>query len=126
MFMSATKELCLLASQLPRVIDAIESELRTVKERMKMLQKAGLIYASEHWREKKYLYLIHPMRDGDRRREYIGADENRIAGARAGIERGRQFNQLSANLKELEARTRNGVAALRAARRELLLSQRKE
>jgi len=46
--MSATKQLRQLAAQLPRIIDAIEGELKTVSQRMKVLQKAGLIYASEN------------------------------------------------------------------------------
>ena len=117
--MSATKQLRQLAAQLPRVIDAIEGELKTVSHRMEVLQKAGLIYASEHWRESKYLYLIYPMRDGNRRREYIGADANRITEARAGIGRGKEFDQLSAKLKELNARINNSVAALKEAVRQL-------
>ena len=117
--MSAIKHLRQLAARLPRVIDAIGGELKAVSRRMAVLQRAGLIYASEHWRENKYLYLIYPTHDGARRREYIGADTDRIAEARAGIERGKEFDQLSAKLKQLEASMNNGVAALQEAGRQL-------
>lgn len=117
--MSANKQIRRLAAQLPRIIDALEGEWNTVNQRMKALQAQGLIYAAEHWRESKYLYLIYPMHEGKRRREYIGAHADRIAAARAGIERAKKFDELSARLKHLDACMTNGVAALQEAGRRL-------
>lgn len=117
--MSAIKDLRQLADRLPGQIDKLDTELRDVLKRMKALQKAGLIYASEHWREDKYLYLIYPMQDGARRREYIGADADRIAAARAGIERGKEFDTLAAKRRALEASVVNGARVLQEAARVL-------
>jgi len=117
--MSGTKQLRQLANSVPRLIDKIDVELQDVSRRMKALERAGLIYASEHWREEKYLYLIYPMREGDRRRVYIGADAERVAAARAGIERGREFDQLAKKRREIESCMNNASSALRDAVRSL-------
>jgi hypothetical protein len=119
MFMSAIKDLRQFADRLPGQIDKLDAELRDVLKRMTALQKAGLIYASEHWREDKYLYLIYPMQDGARRREYIGADADRTAAARAGIERGKEFDTLAAKRRALEASAVNGARVLQEAARVL-------
>lgn len=117
--MSAIKDLRQFADRLPGQIDKLDAELRDVLKRMTALQKAGLIYASEHWREDKYLYLIYPMQDGARRREYIGADADRTAAARAGIERGKEFDTLAAKRRALEASAVNGARVLQEAARVL-------
>lgn len=47
---------------------------------MKRLDAAGRIYATPHWRDGKYLYLLHPGKgDGQRgAREYIGAKREAV------------------------------------------------
>ena len=67
-----------LASQLPALIAAHKADLASKQKAMKELQTAGLTYAAEHWRDGKYLYLIHPSRDGQRERKYVGADPAKI------------------------------------------------
>ena len=108
-----------IVAALPRLIDGIDRELREVCSRMKVLEKNGLVYATEHWRDDRYLYLIYPMTGGDRRREYVGADSVKIAEARAGIERGREFDELAGRLKQIEGRLQRGAAAIQQAKREL-------
>lgn len=52
------------------------------------LGATGITNATPHYRDQKYLYLIHPTAsDGTRRREYIGADPARQADALARIAR---------------------------------------
>lgn len=78
----------------------IGEQIRTLKEKidaeqiiMDELKKAGLIYAGTWWKGGKYLYLIHPSDGfGYRKREYIGADTEKIAEAMAGIDRGRKYD----------------------------------
>ncbi|ELP8114103.1 hypothetical protein QTS20_004316, partial [Salmonella enterica] len=68
-----TAELVKLSAELPALIDALEVEIETVTQRMAALKKAGLIYASEHWRKDaegnpKYFYLLYPQQPGEPRK----------------------------------------------------------
>lgn len=96
------RELAKMAGRLPDLIDRLDAAIASTTVTMKSLESAGLIYAAEHWREGKYLYLIHPSKDGQRERKYVGADENKIAEARAGILRGQQYDDLATHLRKLE------------------------
>jgi hypothetical protein len=93
-----------LARQLPSLLQRQEDELREVQERMHALKAAGLIYAAEHWRNKKYFYLIYPQVGGQRKRQYVGTDPDRIAEARAGIQRGKDYDLLKENVAAIESR----------------------
>ena len=46
------------------------------------LTAAGCVDAREHWKDGKYLYLLSRMKDGVRRKKYIGNHPLRIAEAR--------------------------------------------
>jgi hypothetical protein len=88
----STAELVQLTRELSPLVGALDQRIDEILARMVQLEKAGLIQATEHWREgggePKYMYLLHPQKPGvRRRREYIGADPVRIAQARAGIVR---------------------------------------
>lgn len=92
---------------------------------MDTLKKAGLIYANEHWRkdsegQPKYFYLLYPQKQGEqRRRDYIGCDQERIESARRGIERAAEYDQLAAKLGRLTSRVYDVANALQEARRHL-------
>ena len=102
-----------LTDQLPALIAAHKAELVSKQNAMKALQEAGLIYASEHWRDGKYLYLIHPSRDGQRERKYIGADAGKIAEAQAGIRRGKEYDSISREVAQVERKLYQGADRLR-------------
>lgn len=61
------------AARLPDLIQSLAGQHREILSRMAALKRAGIIYAKPHYRQGKYLYLIYPMQDGVRRREYVGA-----------------------------------------------------
>lgn len=125
-----TAELAKLAADVPDLIDTLEGEVAQVVANMAALKKAGLIYATEHWRkekpanapkdaegEPKYLYLLYPQQPGEpRRRDYVGCDAGRIEEARAGIVRAEQYDRLAAEHSALECRMRRIADALREAR----------
>lgn len=46
------------------------------------LTAAGCIDAKEYWKGGKYLYLLYPMKDGVRRKKYVGSHPLRIEEAR--------------------------------------------
>lgn len=54
---ATVKQLNTLAAALPGVIAKLDAELATAQKRMAQLKRAGLVYATEHWREGRYLYL---------------------------------------------------------------------
>ena len=86
-----------------------------VAERMAALEAAGLIYAAEHWRAGRYLYLIYPMVDGVRPSPtYIGSDPARIAAAQAGIERGARFESYKQEASRLAGQAGCVARQLRA------------
>jgi len=109
------------AGKLPELIERNANEVERLAGEMKTLKKAGLIYASPHWRAKKYFYLIHPTNADGRRREYVGTDPDKIADAHAGIERAEQYDalrqQYDARLRELariERELQHAVAGLQS------------
>ncbi|HCF5252947.1 TPA: hypothetical protein NIG42_004824 [Pseudomonas aeruginosa] len=83
------------------------------------------MYASEHWRkdandEPKYFYLLYPQKHGEpRRRDYIGCDAAKIAEARAGIARAKEYDELAARLSSLSGRVHHVAGTLQDARRYL-------
>ncbi len=79
---------------LPDLIERSAGDVKSLDDQMKALKRAGLIYASPHWREGKYFYLIHPTTAEGRKREYVGTDPKRIEQAMAAIERAKQYDEL--------------------------------
>lgn len=91
------------AAEIIERVNALKTHLlNTIQEvsyntsRMKALDDAGRIYATPHWRDGKYLYLLYPGRDqkGKRVREYIGADAARVKASLQKVENARQFDEL--------------------------------
>ncbi len=98
------KELEDLSAKLPALIEAHSARVEDITAQMAALDKAGLIYASTHWREGKYFYLVYPVKAGDkRRRDYIGTDKAKIEAAELAIARAKEFDQLAAQLKRYES-----------------------
>lgn len=89
---------------LPGLVDQLEQERAEIARQMAALKRAGLIYATLHTRANKYLYLIYPMQGGERRREYVGSDPDKIEAAKAAVERAKQYDALDAELQRLEGR----------------------
>ncbi len=96
------------ASRLPRLIESLAHAHQQIVSRMNDLERAGLIHATPHYRQGKYLYLIHPMKDGERRREYIGADPGKIEKALEAVNRVHKYEALSHKLARLEGALSKG------------------
>lgn len=75
------------------LLDRIQLIARNTSE-MQRLDAEGRIYASPHWREGRYLYLIHPSEGGRRVREYVGAEPKKIAKAMRGVQNAQNFDDL--------------------------------
>lgn len=102
-----TDSLSKVVKDLPDYIGALEEKIQAVSIKMARLKKAGLIYATEHWRrnnngEPKYFYLLYPLQAGEKRkRKYIGTDPKKIRSAQEAIQRSIEYDDLSRGLDEL-------------------------
>lgn len=87
--LSGLNQIRLVAEKLQQAWDSTHFEMAELKAQ-------GLIYAGTTYKAGKYLYLVYPYDDaGQRKREYIGADPDKIKEALAGIERARRYDMLS-------------------------------
>lgn len=91
------------ATKLPVQFGNLEARRLAIARAMAKLKRSGLIYATEHWRNGQYLYLLHPSKVGEkRRREYVGADPKRIQLAQAAIQRAKEFDALARELRDVD------------------------
>lgn len=106
--------------KLGQLIDKATGERKSIERNMRALKAKGLIYASPHWRDGRYLYLLYPLVNGKpRRREYIGADPERIEAAQQAIERARQYDTLNQRLSSLDAAISRAAQSVASAVSEL-------
>ncbi|MCL6467653.1 MAG: hypothetical protein I4O48_04940, partial [Ralstonia sp.] len=66
--------------------------------------------------------LIYPMQGGERRREYVGSDPDKIEAAKAAVERAKQYDALNVELPRLEGR----IAAVRGHLQEVMTLLRRK
>lgn len=95
-----------LAAQIEKGIERLKTVLDTNRAEMQRLKEDGLCNAAEHWRAGKYLYLIYPSQEGERKREYVGADPERITIARRHRENHARFRQIERENREVEGQLR--------------------
>lgn len=80
----------------------IEQQIREKAERIaelegkiRELEKMGTINASLHYKAGRYLYLIHPTHEsGDRVRQYVGAQPEKIREAQESVNRYHEAQEL--------------------------------
>ncbi len=72
-----------------------------ITKRIAAIESLGIIDASPYYRDGTYLYLIHPMKDGKREREYIGKDPTKVREALDKVERFKKWQDLQAKLHSL-------------------------
>lgn len=97
-----------------RLVDHNRAELRR-------LDADGRIYATPHYRAGRYLYLIHPTKDGERRRDYIGADPAKVADALRQVDNARNYDALEAEMLRIEGALYAATNQIEAAIRGLEL-----
>lgn len=105
-----------LAMELPQLIAGFHTVRHDLNKRMRTLEEQGLIYATQHYRSSKYLYLLYPMQPGEpRRRKYVGIDPEKIEAANAAILRAKEYDKLKKKLTELDFVHSLGCAKLHEA-----------
>lgn len=68
------------------------------------LQKQGIVDAYSHYKDGRYLLLIHPQVDGERKKEYIGAKKTHQTAALKAIERYKEWEKVCNVLDKLKYR----------------------
>ena len=92
-----------------------EADLLLVLADLPFLSAAHIQALLEHWREGRYLYLVHPQHDGERKREYVGTDPKKIKAAQDAIARARDYDALAERARQIEATVYDGGQRLASA-----------
>lgn len=88
------------AEQLVVRLQIAQAEQAKIKQRQQELQAAGMLDASPYWNPSGYLYVTGRMRQGERAREYIGKDADKVREALAKIERFKEHEELDKSLSD--------------------------
>ena len=75
--------------------------------RIAQLTAYGCINAKEYWKDGRYLYLLYPMKDGVRKKKYIGNHPLRIEEARKKLENYQTRSELNMTLRSIETELRH-------------------
>lgn len=114
------QSLSAVAASLPGCIAKLDASRAEIAGKMGALKDLGLIYATEHMKDGKYLVLLYPIQPGQpRRRDYVGKDPQKMQEAREAMQRARDYDALEAQAKRLDAVLYEGLGKLQDAARVL-------
>lgn len=97
---------------IPQRIATLRTLHQTLYQEQQALYSAGLIEAYPYWHQGKYLYLIHPMKNGLRKREYIGADPRKLSHVLVALRRATRYKKITARLQSLETQIGQATSLL--------------
>jgi len=82
----------------------LAGHISTIEHQIAALEQGGeMYYATEWWKDEKYLYLVFPTdQDGKRKRQYIGCDQQKITEARQKITRWQNHQDQQKELRRLQ------------------------
>lgn len=90
------------------ILDKVETGYRSLMNHQTELQaeldeieRLGYCDAKPYYRDEKYFYLIYPMKNGERKREYIGSDPEKIQDALDKIERKSRHDEIEKQINEI-------------------------
>lgn len=99
--------------RLEAALSQLEDQIDEMQVEINHLEAAGMINASEWWKDRKYLYLVHPVDPvGNRRRVYVGNDPQNVADAQAAIKRYEQWDKLQTKIRVLRDRHASTLSSL--------------
>lgn len=76
-------------------------KIAELEGKIRALEKLGTVNASLHYKAGRYLYLIHPTHEsGDRVRQYVGAQPEKIRGAQESVNRYHEAQELRQQLSK--------------------------
>lgn len=86
----------------------LAGHINTIEHQIAALEQHEMFYATEWWKDNKYLYLVSPTdQDGNRKRQYIGCDQQKIAEARQKITRWQTHRDLKKERLKLQLALRS-------------------
>lgn len=98
-------------------LDALDAELRQIKDAIDRTKAQGMTDATIHWRQEGMLELVYSInsdyaRRNGRRREYIGVDQDKIDEAMARIARHTRYQELLSDARHIYNQIRNIESAI--------------
>jgi hypothetical protein len=96
-----------LTTKIAEMIVARLKQQQQILDEIRDLETSGITDASMYWRDGKFLYLNHPSQNGERVREYVGSDPDKIKEAKAQVERYQRWVKLQSELRHIT----NGLVA---------------
>lgn len=91
--------------KMKRIEETIKMDLEMLDQLNKEkadIEQQGFTFGTIHYKAGKYAYLIRPQQDGERKREYIGADPINIQAAEDRIKRAKRHKELSIQLSAID------------------------
>lgn len=86
--------------QIEQQIREKAGKIAELERKIRELEKLGTVNASLHYKAGRYLYLIHPTHEsGDRVRQYIGTQPEKIREAQESVNRFHEVQELKNILK---------------------------
>ena len=94
--------------------------IRQLEEKIESLKEKGTVNATLHYKAGRYLYLIHPTDNtGNRKREYVGANPEKIKEAQEAVNRYHEAEELKIILSMEKGRMQQAERYLKEAERAL-------
>ena len=88
------------ATRLPELIANVDAATAELTQRLAELKAQGLIYATEHWKDGKYMTLLYPIQPGQpRQRKYVGNDPAKVKEAQEQIQRAKDYDSIDRQLQ---------------------------
>ncbi len=79
-------------------LEGAASEMLDLEAQVHAIEEQGITDATPWWKGGKYLVLVHPQKNGERQREYVGADPSKVQVALCKIENRVRHAELSERL----------------------------
>ena len=98
--------------RIPDHIDQLKQKKLIRLEEKKTLESTTLIYATPYWHQEKYLYLIHPKKNEQRIREYIGTKKEKVEQALNSVKRGKRYTQVCKEIDDINQQLRTATFKL--------------
>jgi PAS domain-containing protein len=98
--------------RIPDHIDQLKQKKVVRLDEKRTLETTTLIYATPYWHQEKYLYLIHPKKDNERLREYIGTKKEKVEQALNSVKRGKRYTQVCKEIDEINQQLRTATFKL--------------
>ena len=94
-------------------LDAIAHQIAGLDAQIAQVEAQGMVEATPYYRKEKYLYLIHPQRNGERVREYIGADEEKQQEALRRVANWDRYSELQQERQKIQQHLNSLLSDLR-------------